>query len=221
MIPLSSADIHITLRTAGSHKPYDMLTARYTLHIKNIVSKIKIPDKIRNGRLKRIFDFYETLFDDYYHVAKDAIQDGKDRPVRTGIIFTSLAAAYTAYKTNPDERCFSDQLIEYTDEMGLVDPTIRNKSSYNHVHHLYKVWNENRLRRLNLIFFSILWQDDYPAKSGHPFAQCQYLKPTFSSFFSTDRILDVGIYGRWRILDRRLTDYDVNEEEWSGITSAS
>ena len=188
--------------------------ASWSHRVRLLLSYLRIPPRIRNGRLRKVFDFGEAVADDYYHVAKDVIQDAKDRPLMASLVAAALAAGYTAYRTNPDERCFRDQLITYVHDMGMVDPVIRHPPAYEHVHHLYDVWNEGRLRRLNLIFLSILWQHDYARQCGHYLSQCQYTQPRLSSFLTGGRILDVGIFGRWRVLDHKLLDYDVNPEEW-------
>lgn len=178
-----------------------------------MLSHIRIPVKIRNGRLKKVFDFYETLIDDYYNVAKDVMQDAKDKPVKATLVAGMLATSYAAYRTNPDQRCFADQLVQYVHDMGMVDPPIRHQAAFDHVHQMYRIWNERRMRRLNFIFFSVLWQDDFPPDSGHYLSQCQYLKPRITSFL-TERVIDVGAFGRWRFLDHKLADYDVNPDEW-------
>ena len=126
-----------------------------------------------------------------------------------------LTTAYAACLTNPDERCFTDQIVQYVHDMGMVDAGIRHEPAYDHVHHMYSVWNERRLRRLNFLFFSILWQADHPPECGHYSSQCQYLRPSMKSFLRRARVLDVGAFGRWRVLDHKLVDFDVNPGEWN------
>lgn len=174
---------------------------------------IRIPDRIRNGRLKRVFDFYANVFDDYYHVAQDVIQDAKDFPRKAVIVGASLSTLFFAYKTNPSHNDFNDQLNQANVELGLVDPVIRNESSYQHVHSLNDVRNQRILRHFNLLFISFMWAQDYPSNCGLYNSQCQYLQPSYLSYI-TDRIVDVGLFGRWRILDYKLRGYDVNPNEW-------
>jgi hypothetical protein len=188
-------------------------SASLSIRLRVLLSSIRIPVKIRNGRMKRVFDFYETILDDYYNVAKDVIRDAKDRPIKAAIVTSGIVTAAVAYKTNPDERCFTDQIISYVHDMGMVDPSVRHKPAYDHVHEMYTIWNQRRMRRLNLIFFSLMWQDDHTPDSGHYLSQCSYLKPSIASFFR-DRVVDIGAFGRWRMLDHKLIDYDVNPSEW-------
>ncbi|NXV72622.1 TIM29 translocase, partial [Atlantisia rogersi] len=46
-------------------------------------------------------------------------------------------------------------------------------------------------------------------------ARCGYLEPGWKEL--PGRILDVGFWGCWWVLRRRLRDYDVNEEEFGAL----
>lgn len=181
--------------------------------IRTIRSKLRIPYNLRNGRLKKLFDYFEQVFDDYYHVGKDVIQDCKDRPVRAGIISSFLVGSVVAFKTNPTLESYYDQMILEQNEMCLVDPTVRNASSYNYLFNQCQLSNQGSLRRLNMLFFSILWRAEYPRLSGLYVANCKYLEPKYISYL-TERVVDVGFLGRWWILAQSLEDFDVNPEEW-------
>jgi hypothetical protein len=163
--------------------------------------------------LKRVFDFYGNVFDDYYHVTRDVIQDAKDFPRKAIVVGASLTTLLVAYKTSPTENDFHDQLNDANVELGLVDPVIRNQSSYEHVYALNQYRNQRILRHFNLFFVSFMWIQDFPSNCGLYPSQCQYLQPSYMSYI-TDRIVDVGLFGRWRILDYKLKDFDVNPSEW-------
>lgn len=182
------------------------------------IRRVRIPDRIRNGRFKTVFDFYSNLFGDYYHVSQDVIQDAKDFPFKASIIGCSLASLFVAYKTAPTENDFYEQLNSCNDEMGLVDASVRNNSSYQHLYFLNEVRNQRVLRCINFTFLSLMLINDYPKDCGHYYSQCTYLKPIYRSYVR-DRIVDVGIFGRWRIIDHRVKDFDICSDEWFGNNS--
>lgn len=175
--------------------------------------RIRIPDRIRNGRLKRMFDFYSNLFDDYYQVTRDVIQDAKDFPLKATVVASSLTTLFVAYKTNPTENDFYDQLNEANDEMGLIDPVVRNESCYQHLFTVNEARNQRILRHFNFTFLSLIWTHDYPKNFGQYKNHCIYLQPSYMSYI-TERIVDVGIFGRWRILDYKTRNFDINPNEW-------
>lgn len=182
--------------------------------LSSIRSKLVIPYRIRNGRLKSMFDYLEQVSDDYYAVGKDVIQDCKDRPVRASIIASFLTGSVIAFKTNPTMESYYDQLIVNQNEMVMVNPIVRNTFSYDYLFNQWQMSNTSSLRRLNLLFFSILWKADFPHSSGLYTANCKYLQPKYISYL-TEKVVDIGFLGRWWILAQSLKDFDINPDEWS------
>lgn len=159
-----------------------------------------------------MFDYIEQVSDDYYQVGKDIIQDCKDRPLRASIIASILGGSVVAFKTNPTLEDYYDQLIFGQNEMSLVDPCVRRPSSYEYLFDQWHLTNGGNIRRLNLLFFSVLWRADFPRTSGLYAANCKYLQPKYSSYL-TERVIDIGFFNQWLHLAQALKDFDVNPLE--------
>ena len=54
---------------------------------------------------------------------------------------------------------------------------------------------------------------NYSSKAGLYTAQCEYLQPTFKEMIS-ERLIDIGIHGKWTMFEEALKEYDVNIDEW-------
>src|SRR6266487_2619872 len=151
---------------------------------RNVVTKyknlnIKLPDKYKGGRIEKIWNYWEALYLDYKQVAVDVVKEAKEKPTKTVFISGSIAFFFHAFKTNPDENSFTKQLVSASNDIALINDTIRNQSSYEHVTYLYQCDNQRLLRRLNLLCFSLLFRDYYCRDSAVYVDQCPYLKPSY------------------------------------------
>lgn len=185
----------------------------------NQVSKIRVPElpeRIRNGKLKSFFDFFVNSYMDYTSVGKEIIQDARNRPLKACAIGSGLFTLYIAFKTNPNETIFHDQLVTTYVEMGLVDSIVRNPSSYDHAHELTRCENERILKRINLAFFSLMFEKPVNDNCSIYAARCSYLKPSYLDYIR-NRVLDIGCFNTWWILKYKTVDYDINPEEWASV----
>ena len=146
----------------------------------------------------------------------DSVKDSKDYPLKATIYGSGLLFLFVAYKTNPDENSFHEQFIETYTDMGLIDNDLRRPSSYSHVIEVNKLDSQRVLKRINFAFFSVIVKLQYDPICGVYVSQCSYLKPSFLEY-AKERIVDVGILGRWRVLESKLKDYDVNPNEWNEV----
>lgn len=116
-------------------------------------------------------------------------------------------------KHNPDETSFREYLLNCCSDMNMVGDPIQNKNSLAHLQWLNECYSEGIIRRLNLGTVSVIWLDNYKEGLALYKAICPYLKPRYFTFY--ERIIDVGFLDTWWMLRNKMTDYDVNEEEWS------
>lgn len=189
-------------------------TRRVSNLINYLPSVPRIPEKVRNGRFKSFIDFFVNYYEDYASVAKDCIRGARNRPLRATAIGSGLLTLFIAFKTNPDETQFHDQLVSSYVEMGLVDPVVRNPPCYDHVHVLSKGENDRILTRIDLAFLSLMFQDPVNKNCSLYTARCSYLKPSYWAYIR-NRVVDVGVFNTWLILKHKIVDYDVDPEEWA------
>lgn len=170
--------------------------------------------------VRSVVNYLKNLANDYKSVALDTVQDCKDRPVKATLYGGLLSFLFAAYKTNPDEASFREQLIDAYVDMGLVNPVVRNPAAYEHVDHLNQLDSARVLKSINFAFFTLIVRLDYDPKCGVYVSQCDYLKPSYFSYL-TERVVDVGVLGSWRVLNHKLRDYDVNPAEWNDVNQDS
>ncbi|XP_067120621.1 uncharacterized protein [Centruroides vittatus] len=177
-----------------------------------IKEKFKLPEKYKGGRIERWAEFWKVLFQDYKQVADDIVNESRTKPVKTLTIFGGIGLTAYAIKTNPDETDFRNQLLQYTNDIMILNDAIRNPTADNHMKYLNACVNEGTVRRLNLIAFSIIWIGNYhPDCQLYP-SQCSYLKPQYLTFYQ--RIVDFGIFGQWIGMLQKMKDFDINPKEW-------
>ena len=164
--------------------------------------------------LRRGIEYLKNVASDYKGSALDIVKDSRDAPLKATIYGSGLALLAVAYKTNPDETSFHEQLIETYTDMGLIVDDLRRPSSYKHVIEVNKFDSQRVLKRINFAFFSAIVRLDHDPVCGIYVSQCAYLKPSYFDYIR-ERVVDIGIFGRWRILDAKLQDYDVNPSEWN------
>lgn len=78
-----------------------------------------------------------------------------------------------------------------------------------------KLRNEGRLRHLSVGVFTLVYRSDFDPDAMLYEAQCSSLSVPWREL--PQRVLDVGFLGRWWILDSKMKDYDVNEEEFKHL----
>ena len=123
--------------------------------------------------------------------------------------FSGFAGLVYCKKNNPDEVSFRNQFLEHSNQLALVGAPIRNPITTKHLENIEQYYNEGIIRFTSLGLFSIIWLDNYDSKCGLYESECKYLKPDLETFYN--RIIDVGILGRWRVLDEKMKDFDINE----------
>lgn len=159
-----------------------------------------------------IFAYLKLVRDDYIAVGKDMISDSKAHPLKATVIYATLGFSFYAFLTNPTEHDFRNKLLSEANDVLLVSETIRNPASAAHVKALLSYYNEGLIRRLNLGVASLIWIDNYNKSCDLFEARCKSLKPRWVTFH--DRVVDVGFCGRWWSIERAMTDFDINPDEF-------
>lgn len=123
-----------------------------------------------------------------------------------------LGALFAAVKTNPDEQSFYDSLIKCITCLSMIGDPIRNPTSEQHIQFLTRCHNQGLLRKTDLIFFTLMWVADHSNDCAIYASQCKYLQPKYITFH--ERIIDVGVFGTWWNMKRKMIDFDINPNEW-------
>ncbi|GFS70444.1 uncharacterized protein NPIL_421211 [Nephila pilipes] len=174
--------------------------------------KQRIDQAPEDSRLYRWRLFYVNLYADYKSFVLE-IRDGcVNRPKKALLITTGFATLIGAMQTNPNEHSFFDQHAKNSSALIMVAEPIRNPAVEEHVTYLNRCINQGLLRRMDLLFFSLMWVADYHKECNIYSTQCKYLRPDFLTFY--ERIVDVGVFGSWINLILKMKDFDINPNEW-------
>lgn len=156
-----------------------------------------------------------SLASDYKEACKEAVLGAWEKPLKATVYVTLLGGASACFYTSPDRSSFEAALLERSNQLGLLSPWIRNATSDGHVQTLVKVRNEGRLRHANLGLLSLVYRGNYDLDCALYEARCSNLSTPWLKF--PERLLDVGFAGRWWILDSKMQDFDVNEDEYKHL----
>jgi len=178
----------------------------------SITRVLKFSEKLKTGRLGKIGKYFRSIYEDYRTVAVETWADMKKAKVKSAVYITSLTGSGVLIATNPSETLFYEQLVNNLNDLMMVGDPIRNVNSENHTQMLSRYWNERRLRRFTFGVCSVMWVDNFDRQVDLYEAQCKHLKVGWLDWWKT--VVDVGVAGRWRYLDRAMLDYDINPEEW-------
>ncbi|XP_050407256.1 mitochondrial import inner membrane translocase subunit Tim29 [Patella vulgata] len=178
----------------------------------SFTKKVKIPDKLKGGRMEKIGNYFHNIYTDYKMVFIELGEDMKAKPLKSSIYCSILAASAVLFKTNPSENSFRTLMVESANDLALVGDPIRNTSSDNYMQNLINNHKDGRVHYVSLGLFSLIYLTDYRNSLGLYAAKCKYVKPRWSQFHKS--ILDVGVFGRWIYTEEAMKDYDVNPEEW-------
>ena len=157
-------------------------------------------------------NYLKVVYGDYKTVVKETGEDIKEHPLKTGIYLSILSVVGYLWKNNPSERSFRVELLEHMNDLLLVGDLIRNPRSDSHMQRLMWCYNNGQMRRMNLGVCSFMWQDNFPEEVDLFEAQCKPIMVGWLEF--KDRILDIGVAGRWLWLNEAMIDYDINSDEW-------
>ncbi|KAA0705607.1 Mitochondrial import inner membrane translocase subunit [Triplophysa tibetana] len=156
------------------------------------------------------------LLGDYKEACREVLLGARDRPLKASVYLSLLGGMYAGYYTNPDDSSFETCILETSNRLALLSPWIRSGTSDGHVQNLVKMRNECRLRYASLGFASLTYYTDYDPVSSLYEAQCSAISVPWAEL--PKRVVDVGFAGRWWVLDRKMKDYDINEEEYRHLS---
>lgn len=162
--------------------------------------------------------WFSGLFGDYKEACRETVVGAWERPVKAGVYLSLLGGTWACVHMNPEEGSFETSLTEMANQLGLLSPWIRNGLSDGHVQKLTKLHSQGCLRYVSLGVASLTYRADFDPDSSLYEARCSALSVPWREL--PDRLLDVGFAGRWWVLEAKMKDYDINEEEFRHLPPA-
>ena len=163
------------------------------------------------GRIEKWGQPLRVIAQDYVEVARDAYRDAKARPVKTLVYALLTGGAVATWKTRPDAASYTDRLLEHCNDFHQCSQAVRNTQTQQYLENMTRKLSRDEIHYRNFGFFAVvLEREDTPVcKNYH--VTCKHLRQRWWRRWS--RVVDVGVWGRWRALDGAMEDYDVNDEE--------
>lgn len=156
-----------------------------------------------------------SLLSDYKEACREIVVGARERPLKASVYATLLGGTWACFHTKPDYSSFEAALLDRSTELGLLSAWNRNGTSDRHVQSLVNLRNEGRLHHISLGLLSLVYYSDYDPNTTLYEAQCSNLSVRWRDL--PQRFLDVGFAGHWWILNSKMQDYDVNEEEFKHL----
>uniref|UniRef100_A0A3B4ZNI6 Translocase of inner mitochondrial membrane 29 n=1 Tax=Stegastes partitus TaxID=144197 RepID=A0A3B4ZNI6_9TELE len=156
-----------------------------------------------------------SMMSDYKEACREMVVGAWEKPLKASVYGAVLSGALACFYTKPDRTSFEADLLERSNQLGLLSPWIRSGTSDGHIQNLVKLRNEGRLRHASVGLLTLMWHADYDPDAMLYEAQCSNVSIPWREL--PQRVLDVGFAGRWWILDSKMKDYDVNEAEFKHL----
>lgn len=193
-------------------QPYKFYGTLVSSNLKTKPSRLSLPERFRGTFLERWKQYWESLAKDYYEATVGIGTYVKSNPIKSSLATAITSCAFYCIKTNPDENNYRSEVLDCTNSILYISPAVRNPFAVQHLEHLEKCYNKGVVKRLNLLFFSVIWIDEFNDNIKIFKANCKYLKPSILSVY--ERAIDIGFLNVWWNLKKIMVDYDVNPEEW-------
>uniref|UniRef100_A0A915L6M1 Uncharacterized protein n=1 Tax=Romanomermis culicivorax TaxID=13658 RepID=A0A915L6M1_ROMCU len=163
-------------------------------------------------------NYLQNLKTDYLTVARDFFVEAKNKPFKTAFYASALSFFVYTYKQNPDLKHYENRLNFYRLKLCTLSDLQRNSRSENYLHRaLTLTQNEQRIERLNLLIFSILYTADYSTQCRSFASQCKEVGPSWRERLMGENFLDFGVWNRWYFLESKMIDYDTDSQASSNV----
>ena len=167
-----------------------------------------------DGRLERWSRPLRNAFNDYVYVAKDVGVYIKTHPFKFSIMCVAASALAVLWVKNPDINEYREEILCYSNEISQCSEQTRNPDAHKYITNLINMHCTGLLQHVNLGFLTlVLKRPNYRDCLSYP-QRCSYLQPKWWEYHN--RILDVGFWGQWWALKKRMIDFDINGNDLAG-----
>ncbi|KAM9746642.1 mitochondrial import inner membrane translocase subunit Tim29 [Menidia menidia] len=156
-----------------------------------------------------------SLLSDYREACREMVVGAWERPLRSSAYGALLAGVWACFHTNPGRCSFEAALLERSNQLGLLSAWTRSAAADGHVQSLARLREQGRLGYASLGLLSLVYRAENHGDTMLFEARCPDLAAPWREL--PGRVLDVGFTGRWWVLDSKMEDYDINEEEFKQL----
>lgn len=149
---------------------------------------------------------------DYVDASKDIMIGLKRRPLRSIFLLVSGGIAISCHKMCPSLNSYKNEVIYYSNELGLCAENARNNESKMYIDQISTLLSDGCIQFVNLGIFSLMVERPRSLQCQNYHTTCKHLKPRIWTYYS--RIIDIGVLDMWLLLSKKMADFDINESEF-------
>ena len=164
------------------------------------------------SRISRWGQPFRDILMDYAEVSKDIIVGFRKRPARSVLWMVCGGTVIAMHEKRPSLRSYRNKVVEYSNELGLCAETARNNQTKSYIDEISTLTSDEYIQYINLGVFSLLIQRSESQKCHNYHSTCSYLQPRIWKIHH--RVIDIGVWNQWLLLNRKMVDFDVNESEF-------
>ncbi|XP_018574311.1 mitochondrial import inner membrane translocase subunit Tim29 [Anoplophora glabripennis] len=172
------------------------------------IANKKINNKIKGTIFEKWVQYWKQIAKDYSEVTVSLRHEMKEKPLKSVFYISGLGLLGCLATHNPNLQSFRARYIQCANDLALVNSSLANPDSVEHLKYIDRCFNANLIRYTNLGIASIIWVDNFSSECNTYESNCSYLKVPYRKF--TDHILDVGFLNVWWVISRKMLDYDIN-----------
>lgn len=157
--------------------------------------------------------YLRTVWLDYYEVLKEVRRDACNKPLKASAYGIATIFVINLFRTNEGLKSYSAEIVSACNRVGSVVDKCRNPTSKEFVQNIGELHCQGLLRQLDLGFSTLIYKADSNQDIALYRYNCSHLRPSLKEFIH-ERLVDLGIQGRWLILESKMKNYDINEDEY-------
>ena len=182
------------------------------VRIGNILKKPFLPDR----RLYKVGKSLRNAAEDYATVARETAAGLRDSPPRLLTLVVGIGGFTAMWWRNPDMDYYLEEMHAYSNELSQCSELTTNPNAKKYIEHLVLANCQERLLYVSLGVLSLVVERRNEDCANYN-VTCRHLQPRWWTFHTS--IVDVGVWGRWRVMEKHMVDFDVNEESLRDLRS--
>ncbi|CAM4886851.1 unnamed protein product [Rotaria socialis] len=163
-----------------------------------------------------VYKHLKQLSFDYRDAVIDTGRKMVEHPIKTLFYSSNVYLLVYAYQTMPTSQTYRDHLVDIRQQQILTSSLIRNKNVETYIDTVEQLLSCDKIHFVDCFLFSLVVYRTQHRTNDNSFKfyenVCSYLHLKRDA-----RIIDIGAFNRWFILNRKLHQadifYDINNEK--------
>ena len=185
-------------------------------YLQRLIATLRKPF-LPERRLYRWGRSLKNIVDDYATVTKDTATSLRQRPFRLLSLVAGVGTFTAMWRKNPDMDSYLEELLAYSNEISQCSELTRNLAAKRYIERLLLLKCHGLLSYVNLGILSFVVERRKIEDCSNYAVSCRHLQPRWWSL--PHWIVDVGVWGKWRVMEKEMVNFDVNEESLKDLIS--